>query len=29
MDAAINLNEQPDIKTLLHVLESNGLKKEQ
>lgn len=29
MDAAVNLKEQPDIKTLLYVLGSSGLKKEQ
>ncbi|MCI8339965.1 MAG: hypothetical protein HFH62_15040 [Lachnospiraceae bacterium] len=29
MDAAMNLKEQPDIKTLLYVLGSSGLKKEQ
>ena len=29
MEAAVNLREQPDIKNLLYVLESSGLKEEQ
>lgn len=29
IEAAVNLREQPDIKNLLYVLESSGLKEEQ